>query len=318
METQKTDKMEPATLGMIAATGGTILEQALADKNTKRQVDAQKELGRYNQDLALEMWDKTNYAAQRKQMEKAGLNVGLMYKGAGQGGTTAGGQAGTSVGLTGNQGMGMQLGLAAAQAKAGIELTQAQTKNVQADTAKKTGADTDLIRSSIENLKQSTNNAKVQEGIMKYEQEIKRVESEIAGTTQNEIISQIRNLTDKLGGEADSAAARGEIDQATKDTIKKQIEQNSVEQGLRIAGQKMGLKVSQQQIEVMSSQMMAMAREGAQNWQKLGMQERETWVKEQLLKQSETMTEFNTSTANQVKQWTSIVTDIFGAFKPNK
>ena len=52
------------------------------------QLSNQKELNEYNQQLAMKFWEDTNYNAQREQMEKAGLNVGLMYGGQGQGGQT--------------------------------------------------------------------------------------------------------------------------------------------------------------------------------------------------------------------------------------
>ena len=67
-------------------------------------------------------------------MEKAGLNVGLMYGGQGQGGQimNPGGSAsgGNIEGRNGLSGMGMQLG-------ADLALKIAQTKNIEADTKKK-------------------------------------------------------------------------------------------------------------------------------------------------------------------------------------
>ena len=70
------------------------------DKLQKQQIEGLKEMGKFNQQLAMETWEKTNYAAQRKQLEKAGLNVGLMYQGSGQGGTTSGGTASGVSGAT--------------------------------------------------------------------------------------------------------------------------------------------------------------------------------------------------------------------------
>jgi len=48
------------------------------------------------QDIQQQNWDYTNYENQRKHMEKAGLNVGLMYGQGGGGGSTMGGGAGGS------------------------------------------------------------------------------------------------------------------------------------------------------------------------------------------------------------------------------
>ena len=91
------------------------------------QLKNQKELNDYNQQLAMKYWEDTNYYAQREQMEKAGLNVGLMYGGQGQGGQTInpGGSAsgGSIEGRNGLSGMGMQIG-------ADVALKMAQAKNI--------------------------------------------------------------------------------------------------------------------------------------------------------------------------------------------
>ena len=41
----------------------------------------------------METWNQTNFGAQRQHMEDAGLSVGLMYGGGGQGAVSQGGQA---------------------------------------------------------------------------------------------------------------------------------------------------------------------------------------------------------------------------------
>ena len=50
----------------------------------------------------MEMWNQTNYGAQRQHMEDAGLSVGLMYGGGGQGAVSQGGQATQPSGPTSN------------------------------------------------------------------------------------------------------------------------------------------------------------------------------------------------------------------------
>ena len=84
-------------LGMQAAGGaiGTIfglannwMQQGANAANIKRQVEAQKQLTDYNMKKQLEMWEATGYEAQKKQVEKAGLNPGILYGGSGAGGQT--------------------------------------------------------------------------------------------------------------------------------------------------------------------------------------------------------------------------------------
>ena len=87
-------------------------------------------------DAAYEMWEKTNYSAQKEQMKKAGLNPALMYGMSGGGGVTTGPSNATAEGQAGNTNIGMGI-----QAVAQLELLKAQKENIEADTeAKKVGA----------------------------------------------------------------------------------------------------------------------------------------------------------------------------------
>ena len=130
------------------------------------QLRNQKELNEYNQQLAMKFWEDTNYNAQREQMEKAGLNVGLMYGGQGQGGQTMnmGGNAsiGSIEGRNGLSGMSMQIG-------ADVALKMAQAKNIEAQTKKLEGVDTEEARTRIDDLLQGIENKKAQEQLIKAE-----------------------------------------------------------------------------------------------------------------------------------------------------
>lgn len=120
-------------------------------KLTDMQAEANENAAERSQERAMEMWNATNYGAQKEHMIKAGLNPALMYGMSGGGGaTTSGGgqEAGVGMGQAANAAatesnkiaMGMQLaqmGLMTAQA----EKTKAETKNIEAGT-EKTGVDT--------------------------------------------------------------------------------------------------------------------------------------------------------------------------------
>ena len=54
-------------------------KMALQAKYNKEQAD-------YSQQLALDMWNKTNYEEQVKHMQAAGLNPALLYSKGGAGG----------------------------------------------------------------------------------------------------------------------------------------------------------------------------------------------------------------------------------------
>jgi len=106
-------------------------------------------LNRQGHDLQMDMWNKTNYGAQVKHMEDAGLNPALMYGMGGGGGTTAGSQGGGSAASGQAQAqtaMDMaNIGLIRAQ----IENIKTDTKNKEADTGLK-GSQKDLAISNAE------------------------------------------------------------------------------------------------------------------------------------------------------------------------
>lgn len=102
------------------------------------QIAGQKQMMDYQQQLGLEMWEKTNYKAQLEQMKKAGLSPGLMYGKGGPGGSLAmpsgsvsGGNAPVGDPLRG--GMGIQSMLAMEQ----LKQMRAQTRSIEIDNANK-------------------------------------------------------------------------------------------------------------------------------------------------------------------------------------
>lgn len=122
--------------------------------NTQDNMRLQKQLG-------LQYWKETGPVAQMEQYKKAGLNPALMYGMGGGGGQSA--AMPTATGPGGNAtksdavGMGIQLGLAAAQQK--VLESQANLNNAEA--AKKAGADT-------ANVVADTANKEMQNIILKY------------------------------------------------------------------------------------------------------------------------------------------------------
>ncbi len=131
--------------------------EKIATNNMKRA----REMGQFNYDMAMKGWRETNYGPQVEQMKKAGLNVGLMYKGAGAGGQLGpSGQQGAKGDKFGNGGQGtkgMAIGLQGMSKaeeieniKADTEVKKATKENVEANTEKTKGVDTDRGRQEIE------------------------------------------------------------------------------------------------------------------------------------------------------------------------
>lgn len=107
------------------------------------QQQNQMALNQQGAQLAKDNWDYTNYENQRKHMERAGLNVGLMYGQGGGGGATlssgSGGSAGSGNAPQNTMGMALQ----GAQIASQTRLNEAQAKKLETETKKIGGVDTE-------------------------------------------------------------------------------------------------------------------------------------------------------------------------------
>ena len=97
--------------------------------NQARELRGQRKALAQQNAAAMDIWEKTNYKAQMGQLEKAGLNPGLIY-GMGGAGGTLGGSSATAQGAAGTGAMDIA---GAAQ----IALLNAQRENIEADTENK-------------------------------------------------------------------------------------------------------------------------------------------------------------------------------------
>ena len=154
------EKMIAELANSVISTGMGLLLQGHNDRRQLRQqkklqdmqIEGQKEMTDYNTEASrkaqLQMWRDTNYGAQRDELKKAGMSVGLMYGGGGGGGATTGaGATGGSVSgamapTGGNEIMAMRMqSLNERMQEAQIEATKAQTAKTQVETEKIGGVD---------------------------------------------------------------------------------------------------------------------------------------------------------------------------------
>lgn len=193
---------------------------------TKDAVGLQDKYNKENADIAWarqkEMYDRVykdeSYANRVQQMKEAGLNVGLMYSG----GSTAGGGAGTigsvpqaqSAGLAQapngqakvqTQMMGAQLAMQAAQVEADIKLKKAQADNVDADTKRKLGVDTENVESQTAMNWAEVNNIIGKTEGQKLQNHYQRIRNRIERATTDAQIERAINEADKLMWEAETA-----------------------------------------------------------------------------------------------------------------
>lgn len=233
-------------------TGGAI-NQAFNQTSIENQVDAQERLAKYQSDLNYEnqmkLWQNTNYQQQREQMEKAGLNIGLMYKGAGEGGSTGtGAGSGGSVSSTVNTN-----GINATSTLQGL-MMKAQIDNMNADTEEKL--------SRVEANKNNVNVQNSQKGL--NEANTSKAEAETNLTKTNNAIQELNNQFQKDTYENNISRFNTLTDQAIQNlrimqnsayvsdnTLKEQVEQvksNLAETLIGIQAKKAGINLTNKEI----------------------------------------------------------------------
>jgi len=131
-------------MGMIFGKSQDKRQLKQQEKLQKLQMKGAKEMSEFEKDQQMDMWNKTNYGAQKKHMEDAGLNAGLMYGMGGGGGVTTGGgtgampSGGNAEAPSAGVGMAMQLEMMKAQK----EVLESQSDKNRADAEKTRGVDT--------------------------------------------------------------------------------------------------------------------------------------------------------------------------------
>lgn len=231
--------------GVGMALKNTQRKQNQADQKDLMNLQQQNQMGlnRQMQQIEMENWENTNYDAQRKQMEKAGLNPGLMYGGSGggsmtmdsgSGGSAAGGQAQRQDIDT--SGLGMQIQQMA--------LLKAQKENIEADTVKKkveaektAGVDTEVASANKALTEMNTKNAEVQ--------------NQRDSRSLEDSLDTLRAIRDKAIGESASALIKGDIDASTKQSQINEINARAINEAFKLAVAKSGIKLNEAQINKM-------------------------------------------------------------------
>lgn len=148
-----------AGMGLVGTLAGiNSQEQAMQDQwrleqeKMALQAKYNKEQANYSQQLALDMWNKTNYESQVEHMKAAGLNPALLYSKSGAGGSTSG--AGTAAPVSDGTTQAVGMGLQAKQIAISQAQQMAETAKTVAETAKISGVDTKSVKTSIKKMLQ--------------------------------------------------------------------------------------------------------------------------------------------------------------------
>ena len=68
-----------AGIGVAAGAANNLMDIAFNKVRQKQNLDFQKKSLAQQNEAQFDLWQKTNYSEQVKQLEKAGLNPGLLY-----------------------------------------------------------------------------------------------------------------------------------------------------------------------------------------------------------------------------------------------
>ena len=184
-----TSQLGSAGIGIGTGIINNALSMGMNSSSMDEQANHAKDLSNFNREMAMQMWHDTNYSAQMKEMEKAGLSPGLIYPKGGGGGTTANVPTGSvsqpNMKSDAMAGMGMMLNnqmiessielnkanAEKARAEAGeagarvptyakgMELTDSQIKEI----ATKMGVNEAEVKSKLQGIEESKSNVKANE-----------------------------------------------------------------------------------------------------------------------------------------------------------
>lgn len=229
-----------AASGLIGAGMGLLLE----GHNDRRQLAQQKKLQElqmqgnksmvdYNMQKQFEMWQKTGYSAQKKQMEEAGLNPALLYGISGGGGQTTGQATGAvSAGEAVKGGPEMTAGMGI-MSNAQLALMNAQKENIEADTKNKR-AEKPVKDATVPNIEADTRGKNL-------DNELKAVQASVARQTIMDAMKTIENAAAKGTEEINALKLQNKLSEAQFNDkmvhLKQQIAEIAVRKALMNAQQ---------------------------------------------------------------------------------
>lgn len=282
---------QAATTAATGATGG-LLGLAFGGINDRRQLRQQRRLNElekgmteYNMQKQLEMWEKTGYVGQKRQMKEAGINPALMYGMGGGGGQSVALQTGKGAAapagggeLTAMTGMGLQMGMMKAQ----LANLEADTEKKRAEAEATAGVQTDVGRQQIEESK--ARQQTIMQGLdnMREDYNVKRLQQAMMNMENYEKQASQADRLDYIAIQAKSAERslqtlknEGKISDLTITDKIKLIKEEAIGAVLKNALTGATTAATQQKINESIQTIM-------QNWDKMSQYNKEIMIKDEL------------------------------------
>lgn len=283
-------------MGLLDIGLGLITGGITGGMNDIRQENMQQRLTEMQKEAQLDIWDKTNYEAQVKHIKNAGLNPAMLYAkggGGGQLGSISGGQAPTG---GGELQKGMEIGLMNSLQAAQVENLKADTEKKKVEAAKTAGVDTELGKTQIANITQSTNNAKADYTLKLIDTDLKELELDFQSGTLEERKRAVTKGLRLLEQNIQQLRINNEINEATKNDRIKMIHNEGIGIILRntltvaqTANVKQGtiesesrVKLNEKDIEVKAQQISNLISQKGTEWGKLEEEQKRTRIMEEL------------------------------------
>lgn len=277
-------------LGMGIGAAANLLTNAFGQNQQLRQqeklmgmqIKGAKEMADYNRELQMKTWHDTNYSAQVGEMNKAGINPGLLYGMGGGGGTTTGSPGGampttaTAEGpSTLSKGM-MEMSLLTSQKK----LLDAQAAKAEAEANKTKGVDTEKATTEIQNLTQGIENAKAIQQLTKAQTFMQQLDNQFQYKTFDDRQKFIEFNTDKALQQVLQAENETFISNKTIQEKISIIQQAAIEAQLKNLNLNKDIQVKDAELKQIAQKINESIANVYQGWEKLNQTERQTRVQE--------------------------------------
>lgn len=283
-------------LGMaIGTAAGSIFGSLMGNKMQQdqfgNQLSLMKKQHEYNeasanaaQKRAYEMWENTNYPAQIEQMKAANLSPALMYGQAGAGGGTVSGAQGQGTSQPTDRSIemklkGQEMGLQLANLASQIKLNESQANKNNAEANKTAGVDTELAKTSIENLISQTKNENDRNALIWADKRFKEAAADMQEASaklasgQNAKIGyeidQIKKSLDKMDLDMKGIKLDNELKRRVMESKVQEAEMSvkALMNSVLVGNSK--IKLNNQQAEAITDKVMQDWQSIAQQWNKL-------------------------------------------------